>query len=333
VTDSTFACPSCSAQLERAYRMTAGVLIRCPHCAVEFKVPRDRTASAGVADLSGRPNLDISQAMAAAQRALVEFILPTVGFGLLALVGGVSVFICLGVVQPSLNQTLGTAVASWAVGFLVNVFVVAPLASGMPYAAARLVRGEHWHFGDYFAGLRNYGQVVLLHVALYVVSLAFLVPFGLLAGLVGVGPFGPPPLQMGQEMVPVLAGASLVGFLVSAYVLLRWSQAGLLILDRGMNAPEALGASWMITDGKVLSLVALGLILGLIAVLGAVACGVGLLVAIPYIILCQGAAYLGLTGQLGRGGRLSSGRDDDAGPGPGDITYAHHSAPPPRRLE
>src|SRR5262249_62420341 len=108
---------------------------------------------------------------------------------------------------------------------------------------------------------------------------------------------------------------------VVIYVYARLSMAGLLILDQRMSTPDALGASWKITNGKVLSLIGLALVLGLIGLLGVMACCIGFLFAVPYIFLCHGAAYMCLTGQLTRGGLPPSRRDMD--------DYGRRDLPPP----
>ncbi len=68
-------------------------------------------------------------------------------------------------------------------------------------------------------------------------------------------------------------------------------------LDTAMGGMEALGASWtFVTDniGPLIQLFLLGLAIFLA---GAVACGIGLLVAIPIVALAQTYAFRSLHGQ------------------------------------
>lgn len=305
--------------------MTAGVLVRCPHCGRDVKVPAgDGQRPAGGADLSGRHALDIGEALAAAQRYWGQFAAPALAYGALAGLVGLGFAAGLFVAQPYLSRAAGAFAAYWAAGLVLNVFVLPPLFAGIPYAAARLNRNERWGVADFFAGFSNYGRVVVLHLLLYAALLLFAAPLDLLLGMQAErlppdSPFRPPvpPFPITQDMVPYLAGAALVGLLGSSYLMLRWSQAALLVLDQRLSVPGALGASWRITNGNVLGLIGLGLLVGLVLLLGAAACGVGLLLAGPWASLGQAAAYLCLTGQLGRARRslsrpgASPGRDDN----------------------
>jgi uncharacterized membrane protein len=72
----------------------------------------------------------------------------------------------------------------------------------------------------------------------------------------------------------------------------------LLILDQRMSALEALAGSWRMTRGKVLGLFGFNLLMFLIIFGGALACGIGLLFAIPFVMVCYASVYLHATRQM-----------------------------------
>jgi uncharacterized membrane protein len=293
-----------------------------------------RIGPAGQADLSGTPHLDIGQTMGAAQRVWGEFLGPAIGFTALAYGLGMAVGLGSAIIQVSIPDPLLRFVVAQAMNFFTGVFIVGPMWAGFPYAAVRALRRERWQFADCFSGYSQYGHIVVVGFVMQLLHLLFFIPLVAAAAVLILSlnqGLGPPafqnalPLKLGPEVLPVVLGAALLTTLVAIYVFIRFSLAGLLILDQRMSATEALATSWKITNGKALSLIGLGFLLALVFLLGALACGVGLLFAFPYVILCQAAAYLCLTGQLTRGGmpvprralddyaRRDHGRDDYSG--------------------
>ena len=77
-----------------------------------------------------------------------------------------------------------------------------------------------------------------------------------------------------------------------------FSQAVLLVVDRGMGSLEAMRQSIRITRGNRLALFALGLIFSFVAFLGALAFGIGLFFVMPVCWIIGTTAFLTMTGQI-----------------------------------
>ncbi|MGE5416244.1 MAG: hypothetical protein ACM3UZ_05690 [Acidobacteriota bacterium] len=77
----------------------------------------------------------------------------------------------------------------------------------------------------------------------------------------------------------------------SAYILIRWAFFGYLVVDKEMNASAAMGMSWDITEGCVLQIIGFGITMVGIILLGTLALGIGLFVALPVTELATAHAY------------------------------------------
>lgn len=71
----------------------------------------------------------------------------------------------------------------------------------------------------------------------------------------------------------------------------RFSQVTNLIVDKNMGAIEAMKMSWRITKGHVLDLFLFSLLISIVALIGLLALGVGLIVAIPVTMIAQMYVY------------------------------------------
>jgi len=93
-----------------------------------------------------------------------------------------------------------------------------------------------------------------------------------------------------------------IGFIIVSVPMIllgiMFSQAVILVVDRGMGSVEALRQSIRITRGNRWALFLLGLVLTFIGFLGALACGVGLFFVMPLIWVIGTTAFLAMTGQL-----------------------------------
>jgi hypothetical protein len=172
---------------------------------------------------------------------------------------------------------------------LVNLFLFAPLGAGFHAVALAQLKGQPWTFGDFFGGFKRYGAVVGSAFILWAALVAIGLVLGAIVGLsVAVQGPGNAPAALGI-LVLIIA----ISLPVILYVTIRIGFFTVpLIFDRGLGAMEAVQANWAMTEGHVLGLVGMSLLLGLIALGGVLLCGVGVLFAIPYIILAQDAGYL-----------------------------------------
>lgn len=339
---STFSCPGCGAHLKRSAAIPTGALVKCPRCSREFRVPPEESSSPGylsqvpaagpglgpeegapirsrieVSELmSGSQPVDVGAWMGAARKRYSELLGPAIGFTLIVavLLIPISVVIELGITPLLAGSPGARFLFAQLIGGLLGVLLVQPLLLGAPYAAARLLRGESWSFGDFFAGFTRYDQVVLCtfltSLVVGVIELPILASYAysLKVVMTIVGPIVTvDPERLLATMIP----AMFVCLPVLIFVSIRWSFALLLIIDQKMSALEGLKASWRITEGKVLGLFGYFLLLTLILLGGVLACGIGILFALPFVLLGWSSAYLHLTGQQSRlAVRIPSGFDD-----------------------
>jgi uncharacterized membrane protein len=81
-------------------------------------------------------------------------------------------------------------------------------------------------------------------------------------------------------------------------VFLGMSQATYLAVDRRLGPIEAVRASWQMTRGLRARILVVFLLEGAVGLAGLAACGVGLIVATPVILLMSGVLYLRLLPRL-----------------------------------
>lgn len=101
----------------------------------------------------------------------------------------------------------------------------------------------------------------------------------------------------------VLLGA-LFCIIPGIFISLGWQMAPLLIADRSVPAMQALSHSWAAMSGKRMSMCALLFVLGLINLLGAACCLVGLFVTLPLSVLTLAVVYTDLFEAGGQGAAL-----------------------------
>jgi hypothetical protein len=244
--------------------------------------------------------------MSAAVAGWRKFVGPCVGFLLLAGALDLGVMYALGlavvvVFGDHLNAIFGLVVGDLAVLLVASAFVGGllrgPLHAGLASAGTRVIWQGACSFGDFFRGFKAYRSVALASLAAELATLACLLP-GVVAFMAARSVERPRPgfasaLGPFSVALPFL----LVGLIPAVYLRIRWSFAGLLALERGLGATEALGASWVLTRGRALSLLVFYVQLTLVTALGLAACGVGVLLTLPLAALAYSAAYLGLAGR------------------------------------
>lgn len=147
----------------------------------------------------------------------------------------------------------------WSQILISNVIgcLVAPMYIAMSRMALRRMRGEYIQIGQMFDFQGRYGQLVILSFVLALVG--------------GIG----------------LALCLLPGIIFYAAML----PAGLLVLDRGMTAGQALGESWRAMSPSLGAAIGVIIVCGLVAFGGALLCGIGFLFLGPIYFCTQAAVY------------------------------------------
>jgi hypothetical protein len=314
----TWTCPHCKVMLRSADDLAPGTLVLCPRCRTEFPVPDLTAAPAGApapdatvpwqpakttpawpdgpreeqqrsweededyprppsgqpADLGAPCEVDVGRCFALASAHWNALAGPACGYLVLAalIYAPVAVIPCV--------STFG-AILLWP-----------PLQAGVTVVALMQLRGERWSFSDFFGGFRYWGEIVVSQLLVLLILVPFLVPAGVLAGLLD---------EAGRAgnavwVVTTLAGLLSLGVALG-YVLLRTLFFALpLMIDRGYKAGKAIRGSWTLSRRHSARLFGLALLLLLLNLGGVLLCGVGLLFTYPFTVLVQCAGYLLIAG-------------------------------------
>jgi hypothetical protein len=185
---------------------------------------------------------------------------------------------------------LGVMVVGWlamlfaAVTVIGIVAVVPVIAWGMVKFHLNMKDGRA-DFSDLFSGFSNYGPVLGKTLVLGAVWI--------LLSLIGdslalVGQF--------TKSGTLSAIGTMVNLVFAFAIMTRLYFAFFLVIDKDMAAIDALGASWQMTQGKVLKVIALSLLAGLIAGAGVIACCVGALFTVTMSYVMYASAYRQMVG-------------------------------------
>lgn len=194
--------------------------------------------------------------------------------GISFLTSGVSVITSMGAGAADAYDpydTTSVEVAALSGGLAVSLLsnaVIFLLATGITYAVTRgallEVDGRKPGFADFLSGLTGKKFLMLILGAI-------LVQIAVMLGLIAV-----------------IIGAVVVAFLT------YWTST--FIIDRDMNAVEAIKASFQAISSQWKELLLLAVFNQILVFLGALACLIGLLVAIPVVAISSALAYRTVTG-------------------------------------
>lgn len=179
----------------------------------------------------------------------------------------------------------------------IELLVTFPLEAGLTVVCLAQLKGQSWNFGDFFAGFRWWPSLVLVNLMALVMSFLIMLPTVVAIVLALLVHLNKPRGE--ASFLPILAalGVGLVNGLVLAYLGLRaFLFAVPLILDRGVGPVEALRGSWAITRGHFWGLFGACILLAIINLAGLSACGVGMLLSVPFTFLTWTAGYLSIAG-------------------------------------
>jgi len=278
------------------------ILVNCPACRHVRQVP-DREVCLGVMcpychdaymDAVDRPlggyaqgfrptlssssyDVDMGQWFRYAVAHWSAIIGPTIGFLL------IQILITIGVEIFAIIPFVGLLLV-----LPLAVFVLIPLGAGMNIVCLAQLKGDRWTFGDFFAGFsrRWIWKLIGYNVLLGLLVDLILAPAYALAVVGAVA-------KVDEVLMLAVAAFFLVFGPLAVYVSIRIGFFGqYLILDRDFGPVEAMQESWDLTTGHFWGLLGVAAVLGLIGTAGYLACGIGLLFALPLIELVRAAGYL-----------------------------------------
>ena len=177
-----------------------------------------------------------------------------------------------------------------------NIFVQGPLTGGLIILTLNLSRYDQADISDIFLGFKNYGWLLLVTLVQGAVIVAAIVP-GVIVLVVG----GLLPVMQAQQAggTPELAGTSIalliVGFLlllvlvmIAAVCTYFWL---FLVADKRGEFGEALAAGYRAGKMNFWSILGLSILLGLVVMVSAIPCGLGLIFSIPWSFAIMANAY------------------------------------------
>lgn len=298
---ATVPCPQCQTVLTPAPDLPPGGTIPCPHCGTTVTVPAAGRPLPSFNDYVAGPQASAPAAPGPTPEApgphdaplprtyevhfndwwliarahFAEVVGPT--FGYLVLV--IALFVPLVLISEYLADA-------------VQVFLGPPLMAGLFAVSLAQLQGRRWGFGEFFAGFRRYFALLVNQLLTGLLLVPGLVPGALGAVALSLVPQPDPPAV---TLFLVLASLS------TAVTALLWTRLALfavpLILDRHYGPVEALAGCWRLTGPRFWTLFGVALLVGLINLLGALLCGVGLFVTIPFTHLLLTAGYLSIAGR------------------------------------
>jgi len=147
------------------------------------------------------------------------------------------------------------------------VLVERPMEYGASFVFLKAARGDRLEVKDMFDVFKNYGNAILAH---------------LLSGLIiGIG--------FVLLIVPGIVFACKLAFVPY------------LIVDRKMDAIEAVKTSWRMTTGHAFTIFLIGFIAIFVAIVGLICFGVGIIVSIIWIKLAFASLYHSVSQSKGKG--------------------------------
>ncbi len=206
-------------------------------------------------------------------------------------------FLDIGVMML-LESILGANVQISPFEWLSNVFVTGPLLVGLFWVGVRATRGDVPEFDKLFDGFRRYPSVLVASGFPAVLNMILTVPAAI-AFTLSLGTGG----TLNSPAVIASGVFLLVALLAGLYVNVRFFGAGLLVIDDRspeFSGADALRASWRLTDGRVLSLIGLGIAVYAMLIASAfLLCLPMFFVGMPLAVPIIGAAYSMLGHQRG----------------------------------
>lgn len=227
-----------------------------------------------------------------------------------AMLFGVGFF--LGLVLAPINRMLVQGPAFLQIGFnyllpIVTSLLVGPLFGGLYFTFLKALRGQTAGVGDIFAGFpKAFGQLYLGALVPGLLVGACLLPFHFFlqtkAGpvleqfqrLPGHQPAPEEVMNMFHDLIQAYAGTLpvlLLCLIPVTYLTVSWAFTLPLIIDKQLNFWPAMKAGWRMVHKHWWHVFGLVVIIGLINVVGVLACCVGLLFTSPMTIAITMSAY------------------------------------------
>ena len=199
--------------------------------------------------------------------------------------------------QEQLQQLQSLSIEKVAIKGLIQTVISAFFTAGFCRMHVAAARHEPVNFGDMFSGGDRFLQVLLLAAIEWVIKLNG--PVGLIGGRF---------LDWTTLVV-----VQLLLLVPAIYITLALTPSNFLVVDKRLNAVDAIKESFRITSGQKGQIFLFWVLAVLLILGGALACCVGLLATVPIVQVGAAMIYVRLTGTPGNANQFSS----YGGPPPG----------------
>jgi hypothetical protein len=173
---------------------------------------------------------------------------------------------------------------------LANLFIAGPLLGGLYYVFIQSIRDQPTNAGDVFAGFRRqFIQLFLGKIVSNLLAGLCLIPFVvvlmvLVFGMVATHPGQSSEAQLRDllmRLLPIGLPVFLLCLIPMIYLQVRWMFTLPLIIDRQMDFWAAMKASWKMVGKHWWQVFGLVIVIGLLNVVGVLACCLGVLFTAP----------------------------------------------------
>jgi hypothetical protein len=184
------------------------------------------------------------------------------------------------------------------VGPIISLFITPPIMGGVIIVGLKAVRGETPEIGEMFLGFQDYWHWMGVYWLFIAIMLATMIPLGIGAAVAAVlgtfkGSVEDPSAITGIAVMVVTGLISIVLYIVYGIrFMFAWYAAADL-----RDIVECFSTSAVMTEARRLELFGIAIVLGLLAVAGIIACGVGYIFTVMLTYLAFMHIYDALRGQ------------------------------------
>jgi uncharacterized membrane protein len=173
---------------------------------------------------------------------------------------------------------------------IANLFIVGPLLGGLYYVFIQTIRRQPVNAGDVFAGFhKEFVQLFLGKIVSNLLAGLCMIPFVVVMVIVIVGMAAGRHGQSSEEqlrallmgLIPIGLPVFLICLVPTIYLQVRWAFTLPLIIDKQMDFWTAMKTSWKMVGKHWWQVFGLVILIGLLNIVGVLACCVGALFTAP----------------------------------------------------
>jgi len=198
-------------------------------------------------------------------------------------------FIGFSIVSFMINMGVSMIPLLGMVGML---FIGPALQVGVPIVCRRIDRNESFEFGHFFDGFKKAQQLALAYLMIAVACAIFIVPLFLIFGLSSF--FSD--YMMAEPPSLAMLGLLFLIIMLLFFIMISFRWTFYLIVFHDYTSIEAIKTSWKLVTKNWFAHLGFVFMAALIGLVGMIALGVGIFIALPIIFAADYAGYADVTG-------------------------------------